>query len=63
MAKQVKNMENWITQKEFSIQTGANFSTVRDWVRRGNLVSKVFPEYNNQILVDRNSLKLRKKVK
>ena len=52
---------NWISITALAVEQNVKPSTVRTWIFKGNLASKKFFKYNNQVLVDRTSLRLRKK--
>lgn len=59
MAIKQINLNIWVTQAQFATDNGYSVQQVNNWIRRGNIKAKKFPEMNNMVLVDKTSLKVR----
>lgn len=49
----------WVTQQQLANDIGCSVQRVHNWIKRNKIESKAFPQLNNQVLVNKNSINIK----
>ena len=49
----------WVTQQQLANTLNCSVQRVHNWIKRNQITAKEFPQLNNQVLVDKNSINIK----
>ena len=49
----------WVTQQQLANTLNCSVQRVHNWIKRKQITAKEFPQLNNQVLVDKNSINIK----